>query len=74
MRFLVIAFILIFASCTKDKVRLHEDFVFGDAGMENLKVFKFTGDTVFVSPSFPARVKAYFYLIDDYEKIKLMNF
>jgi len=74
MRFLSIVFILIFVSCAKDKVRLHEDFVFGYAGMENLKVFKFTGDTVFVSHSYPARVKAYFYLIDDYEKNKINEF
>ena len=74
MRFLFITFILIFVSCKEEKVHLQEDFVFGYAGMENLKVFKFTGDTVFVSHSFPSRVKAYFYLIDDYKKIKLMNF
>ena len=74
MRFLCIAFLLIFVTCTKDKVRLHEDFVFCYAGMENLKVFKFTGDTVFVSHSYPARVKAYFYLIDDNEKIKINKF
>ena len=74
MKFLCIAFILIFVSCTKEKVRLHEDFVFGYGGMQNLKLFKFTGDTVFVSPSYPARVKAYFYLIDDYEKDKINGF
>jgi len=74
MRFLFIAFILIFISCKEEKVRLQEDFVFGYAGMENLKVFKFRGDTVFVSPSYPARVKAYFYLIDDYEKNKINEF
>lgn len=74
MRFLFIAFILIFASCTKDKVRLHEDFVFGYAGMQNLKVYKFTGDTVFVSKNYPSRVKAYFYLIDDYEKNKINEY
>jgi len=74
MRFLFIAFILIFASCTKDKVRLHEDFVFGYAGMQNLKVYKFTGDSVFVSKNYPSRVKAYYYLIDDNEKIKINKF
>ncbi|SFN08585.1 hypothetical protein SAMN05421741_10170 [Paenimyroides ummariense] len=74
MRFLCIVFILIFVSCKEKKVRLQEDFVFGYAGMQNLKVFKFTGDTVFVSPSFPARVKAYFYLIDDYEKNKIHEY
>lgn len=74
MRFLFIAFILMFVSCKEEKVRLHEDFVFGYAGMQNLKIFKFTGDTVFVSPSFPARVKAYFYLIDDYEKNKINEY
>lgn len=74
MRFLCIAFILIFVSCTKDKVRLQEDFVFGYGGMQNLKLFKFTDDTVFVSPSYPAKVKAYFYLIDDYEKNKINEF
>jgi len=74
MRFLFIAFILIFASCTKDKVRLHEDFVFGYAGMQNLKVYKFAGDTVFVSKNYPSRVKAYFYLIDDYEKNKINEY
>lgn len=74
MRFLCIAFILIFVSCTKEKVRLQEDFVFGYGGMQNLKLFKFTDDTVFVSPSYPARVKAYFYLIDDYEKSKINEY
>lgn len=74
MRFLCIVFILIFASCTKEKVRLHEDFVFGYAGMQNLKVYKFTGDTVFVSKNYPSRVKAYFYLIDDYEKNKINEY
>ena len=74
MRFLCIAFILIFVSCTKEKVRLQEDFVFGYGGMQNLKLFKFTDDTVFVSPSYPARVKACFYLIDDYEKNKINEF
>lgn len=74
MRFLCIAFILLFVSCTKEKVRLQENFVFGYAGMENLKVYKFTGDTVFVSKNYPSRVKAYFYLIDDNEKIKINKF
>ncbi len=74
MRFLYIVFILMFVSCKEEKVRLQENFVFGYAGMENLKVFKFTGDTVFVSPSYPARVKAYFYLIDDYEKNKINEY
>ena len=74
MRFLFIAFILIFVSCKEEKVRLHEDFVFGYAGMQNLKLFKFTGDTVFVSKNYPSRVKAYFYLIDDYEKNKINEF
>lgn len=74
MRFLYIAFILIFVSCKEEKVRLHEDFVFGYGGMENLKVYKFTGDTVFVSKNYPARVKAYFYLIDDYEKNKINEY
>ena len=74
MRFLCIVFILIFVSCKEEKVRLQEDFVFGYAGMENLKVFKFTGDTVFVSHSFPSRVKAYFYLIGDYEKNKINEY
>src|SRR5690606_21546944 len=74
MSFLISAFILIFDSCTNDKVSLQDDFVFGYAGMQNLKVFKFTGDTVFVSPSYPARVKAYFYLIDDYEKNKINEY
>lgn len=74
MRFLCIAFILIFVSCTKEKVRLQEDFVFGYGGVQNLKLFKFTDDTVFVSPSYPARIKAYFYLIDDYEKNKINEF
>ena len=74
MRFLCIVFILIFVSCAKDKVRLHEDFVFGYGGEQNLKVFKFTGDTVFVSKNYPSRVKAYFYLIDDYEKNEINEF
>ena len=74
MRFLCLAFILIFVSCKEEKVRLYEDFVFGYGGMQNLKLFKFTGDTVFVSPNYPARVKAYFYLIDDYEKNKINKF
>ena len=74
MRFLCLAFILIFVSCKEEKVRLHEDFVFGYGGMQNLKLFKFTGDTVFVSPNYPARVKAYIYLIDDYEKDKINGF
>ncbi len=74
MRFLCIVFILIFVSCKEEKVRLHEDFVFGYAGMENLKVFKFTGDTVFVSHGYPSRVKAYFYLIDDYDKNKINEY
>lgn len=74
MRFLYIAFLLLFVSCKKEKVRLHEDFVFSYAGEQNLKVYKFTGDTVFVSHSYPARVKAYFYLIDDYEKNKINEY
>ena len=74
MRFLCIVFILIFVSCKEEKVRLHEDFVFGYAGMQNLKVYKFTGDTVFVSKNYPSRVKAYFYLIDDYEKNKINEY
>lgn len=67
--------ILIITSCKQEeKNHLKEDFVFGYAGMQNLKVFKFTDDTVFVSPSYPARVKAYFYLIDDYEKNKINEY
>lgn len=74
MRFLFIAFILIFISCTKDKVRLHEDFVFSyDAGVR-IKSLKFKNDTVFIAHSYPSKIKAYFYLIDDNEKIKINKF
>ena len=74
MRFLFIAFILIFVSCTKDKVRLHEDFVFSyDAGVR-IKSLKFKNDTVFIAHSYPSKIKAYFYLIDDNEKIKINKF
>lgn len=74
MRFLCIAFILIFVSCKEDKVRLHEDFVFSYAGEQNLKVYKFTGDTVFISHSYPSKIKGFFYLIDDNEKIKINKY
>jgi hypothetical protein len=71
MRFLCIVFILIFVSCKEDKVRLHEDFVFSyDAGVR-IKSLKFKNDTVFIAHSYPSKIKAYFYLIDDNEKIKI---
>lgn len=66
-------FILI--SCKKeDKVVLKEDFVFGFAGMENLRMFKFKGDTVFVSHNYPSRIRGYFYLINDVEKTKINQY
>lgn len=74
MRFLCIVFILIFVSCKEEKVRLQEDFVFGYGGMQNLKLFKFKNDTVFIAHSYPSKIKAYFYLIDDYEKNKINKF
>jgi len=74
MRFLCIAFILIFVSCKEEKVRLHEDFVFSyDAGVR-IKSLKFKNDTVFIAHSYPSKIKAYFYLIDDNEKIKINKF
>lgn len=66
-------FILI--SCKKEeKVVLKEDFVFGYAGMENLRIFKFKGDTVFVSHNYPSRIRGYFYLINDVEKTKINQY
>lgn len=53
MRFLCIAFILIFVSCTKDKVRLQEDFIFTTGGDVRIKSFKFINDTVFIAHSYP---------------------
>lgn len=67
--------LLILFSCKKeDKVVLKEDFIFGYAGPLNLKMFKFKGDTVFVSHSYPSRIKGYFYLIDDNEKLKINEY
>lgn len=75
MRFLFIAFILLFVSCTKEKkVRLQEDFVFSYDNGISFKNFKFTNDTVFIAHSYPSKIKAYFYLIDDNEKIKINKF
>lgn len=74
MRFLYIVFLLIFVSCKKEKVRLQEDFVFSyDAGVR-IKSLKFKNDTVFIAHSYPSKIKAYFYLIDDNEKIKINKF
>lgn len=75
MRFLYIAFILIFVSCTKEKVRLQEDFVFSyTAKNEDVVSLKFIKDTVFVARNFPDNDSVYYFLMEDAEKIKINNF
>src|SRR5690554_4064938 len=67
--------LVILISCKKEeKVVLKENFVFGYAGMENLRMYKFKGDTVFVSHSYPSRIRGYFYLINDVEKTKVNQY
>ena len=66
---------MVLISCKKEeKVVLKEDFVFGFTGMENLRMFKFKGDTVFVSHNYPSRIRGYFYLINDVEKTKVNQY
>lgn len=67
--------LLIMLSCKQEeKVVLKEDFVFGYGGMENLKVFKFTDDTVYISKNYPSRLKAHYYIINDYDITKINKF
>lgn len=67
--------LILLTSCKKEeKVVLKEDFIFGYAGPLNLKMFKFKGDTFFVSHSYPSRIKGYFYLINDNEKVKINEY
>lgn len=75
MRFLFIAFILIFVSCKKEKVRLHEDFVFSyTAKNEDVVSLKFINDTVFVARNFPDNDSVYYFLLEETEKIKINDF
>lgn len=75
MRFLSIVFILIFVSCAKDKVRLHEDFVFSyTAKNKDVVSLKFINDTVFVARNFPDNDSVYYFLMEETEKIKINNF
>lgn len=74
MRFLFIAFILIFVSCKKEKVRLHEDFVFTTGGDVRIKSFKFINDTVFVAENYPDNDFVYYFLLKESEKTKINSF
>lgn len=74
MRFLCIAFILIFVSCTKDKVRLQEDFIFTTGGDIRIKSFKFINDTVFVASQYPKKEYVYYFLLNDEQKNKINVF
>lgn len=74
MRFLYIAFILIFISCAKDKVRLHEDFVFSyDTGI-NFKNFKFSNDTVFMARNYPEHSHIFYYVLNENDKKRINDF
>ncbi|SEH74695.1 hypothetical protein SAMN02927937_01185 [Paenimyroides aquimaris] len=74
MRFLCIAFILIFTSCTKEKVRLQEDFVFTSGGDARIKSFKFINDTVFVASEYPKSENVHYFLLTDEQKNKINIF
>lgn len=74
MRFLCIAFILIFVSCTKEKVRLQEDFVFTSGGEIGVKSFKFINDTVFVAENYPDNNYVHYFLLSDEQKNKINVF
>ncbi|UUV21833.1 hypothetical protein [Paenimyroides aestuarii] len=68
-------FIISFSSCKREeKVVLQSEFVFAYSGMQNLSVFKFTKDTVFVSHNYPSRIKGFFYLMNNDEKTKINGF
>lgn len=74
MRFLYIAFLLFFISCTKEKVRLHEDFVFSyDAGI-NFKSFKFSNDTVFMARNYPEHSHIFYYVLNENDKKRINDF
>jgi len=74
MRFLCIAFILLFVSCKEEKVRLHEDFVFSTGGDIKIKSFKFINDTVFVASEYPKSENVYYFLLNDEQKNKINVF
>ena len=68
MRFLCIVFILIFVSCTKDKVRLNEDFVFSYDNGISFKNFKFTNDTVFMAKNYPNHDYVFYLALEEDDK------
>lgn len=74
MRFLFIAFILIFVSCKEEKVRLHEDFVFSYDNGICLKSFRFKNDTVFMVRNYPEHSHVFYYVLEENDKKRINVF